>query len=426
MKKNDQYLNSVYKNTIEQIGFNNGFDVHANDYLSLSYGLATQNINSISTPHKIIEKVEEFITIESLELNNLECWLVLLNTKYGKNITSKHANEISNLLKKSIESRVFPTGQKAKFGLLLSLSNSFGEELKELSKLCSSLAKKSFDEGDFEGGINLSFWIKSESFKANYTKFIEDNRLDDVPFSVLSKVVYYLASVGEKGFSWYEDRLNILLDDKIDSEVWFALIESKKIINSNLEEHINESILKQLKESDQKWVDRIEKIENEFVTINIPRQSSFTNLSNEDILFATLALSKSNRKEVYTIPVTEKDNYTRFISNNGWIISTKTLITVISFYCVVAISIFYLIERNWSELNDFSSEFYETKVNPKSLKDIISYLSNPVSVSLILGWWCYLVGRTLKQSSDINLRKLIEVNPIVLYLNKFFTAIIPK
>jgi hypothetical protein len=377
------------------------------------------------------EALLEVLTDKEVKVSNVLEYSLLLHLKslHDKKVSSDILDKVKYYLQELVKSQSYPIGNK---GLILYLIKDVPELKGIAQKMNSSLLKRAAslfnDNRNIELVIDTCFACEDQEGKLSAIDLHNElkEKLNDLPRDKVAKSILYLSKVDDLDLSelidGLEEKINQDFSNWIKPDIWLAIIESEKLVNSNLPQEELEKILKNLKESKSDWSQKIESIEKGGVFLNLGEISRSPNFSPLEDSLCLLALKRLGKDKV--IQLSQKDakdfeNY-KILDKKGLITDLKSVnrfgvFIMLNIILSTAILLFYL-----DSLNELFVSFWETKTNPKSPKEIISYIFNPVVIILINFWWLYLVWRRFTQNGTLIWKEILLDYPIVKYLIKFF------
>ncbi len=380
---------------------------------------------------KKVEVLFQGLTDKEVKVSNVLEYSLLLHLKslHDKKVSSEILDKVKYYLQELLKSQSYPIGNK---GLILFLIKDV-PELKAIAQVMnSSLLKRAAslfnDNRKIELVIDTCFACEDQEGKLSAIDLHNElkEKLNDLSRDKVAKALLYLSKVEELDLSelidGLEEKINQDFSNWIKPDIWLAIIESEKLVNSNLPQEELEKILKNLKESKSDWSQKIESIEKGGVFLNLGEISRSPNFSPLEDSLSLFALNRLGKDKVIQLSQRDVEDFKTYktLDKKGLITDLKSVnsfgfFIMLNIVSCAAILLFYL-----DSLNELFVSFWETKTNPKSPKEIISYIFNPVVIILINFWWLYFVWRRLTQNRTLTWKEILLDYPIVKYLIKFF------
>ena len=367
----DTYQNPVYVKLVDEMYINTSISYLRGDMESVLYGLLRINSNC-QLYKECTAKVEEFINGNNVNLTNIKSFL-LATIFLDQNLKLK---EIKRVLSDLITSTVYPIGEKAHIFYLIQSSKKFEDESIALNQFILRQSEELKRRNRLNVLVQGTFSLTSNHFKADYEKFLEGKLTTDAIIKSASELVpIYKACLHlRKNFpdylTLYSSKIEGLIQklSKINQspEIWFAISESEKIINSNLGKDIDATILTLLKENKIEWAQRIKEIQNDSVTISINQQFGLTRMSNYDIFYATELLSAEGRNLVVTIPAEKKEEYLNFLHGSNLATDRQSIVRLVIFFLITELLIAMNTMSSIDLLNNYINEAVQISLKPKS------------------------------------------------------------
>lgn len=192
-----------------------------------------------------------------------------------------------------------------------------------------------------------------------------------------------------------------ILEDLIanDFEYWitpdiqFALIESEKLINSNLPSELINEILETLKKSGEEWTGTIDNIQERGVLVDLTKFSRMPSFSPIEDALSLMALTEANRIMKYELTKAEFDffKYLGKVDNEKKIgtLSGGITLTVLSFLIGILLTLNTLLR--WGEIIKSVATISTLVISPSTLMDWITLIYHPIVISSLLLYWEYRV-----------------------------------
>lgn len=430
-----KYINNSYDKLLDEITISTYISFYREDKESMIHGIIYDDRISGSVKSEINDFISNYVNSNDPNPNNLIVFLLASTFKKVVNLSNSKLTETKRTLSALIQNEVYPIGQKSHFNYLLSTTNSHREIREELDKYLTKKSKIFFQSGKEEDGILASYSLINKEFLQNHLsfceKFIDKNHsgVDELSrISVFIKSIIYVVKNNKSNIDFgskVESILSKSLKNDKSPDLWFAISVSEKIINSNLDSDVNQKILGILKESGYDWSELIDNIQPQSLTVNIKNSIQFSPPSVIDAYYSLQALELLDRNYVFSIPIEDVDNYTKFITKSELSTNYKS-IYILSGFTALVFSLITIVLLQYKGIVESIEVFYSTKINPKSIESILKVLSNPIIIIGILLWWIYIIFSKIGPVYNITIFEILLHNPIILYLRKFFNNIKPK
>lgn len=429
------FINNSYDKLLDEITLSTYISFYRKDVESVVLGLFYDERISEKIKYEISILLSEYLNSKTPILNNLIIFLLAYIKKDKIKFPSGRLPEIRNIIDSLIKNEIFPIGQKAHINYMLLKINGFKDQKNELNLHLTKKSNEYFNTGNIEGGILASYSLINNAFLQKHLKFCENFIEENITgFEGLSRLSTFVKSTiyiarNDESNNQFGAKMESILSKSLkydkSPDLWFAISESEKIINSNLEDDINQKIIEIIKSSGNNWSKLITNIHSDGITVNIKNAVQFAPPSVIDAFYSLQTIELFNRDYVFSLPIEKADEFKNFTSKSELSTNYKSIYILCGFVGVSFLLITIILTKYGGIVNAVKI-FYETKVNPKSLKDILIFLSNPIAIIGIILWWICIVFKKITPVYNITVFQIIMDNPIILYLRKFFNNIKPK
>lgn len=422
--KLESYQNPLFVRLIEESYINSSISLHRNDIESILIGLKYLNDDS-NLYRDSREVVEDYLLKNSVNLQNIKIFIL---AKAVLSFGEKDI-EIRKGIKKLTSSSAYPLGEKAHVLFLCSEIESYESECIGLSIELAKQGKESIRRNRDSVTILATFSLLTDVFAPHHISYMNrilgDNKLlTSADLLPLIKSAIYLKRNNIEVDQNYNSRIETIVTNlstvNQSPEFWFAISETEKIINSNLGDEVDSKVLEVLKNDNNVWANKIEKIEKDSVTISMNKSIGLPVNSNSDIFYLINFLKISGRIDVFTIPNSDKDTFEKLINSTDTSTSRKSIVrlTVFGLFCgcILAVSIASAIEIS-GELIENS---FDLRLKAKSIKDIWVLLTNPFIWIGLVTWWVILIINEIKNPYRNSWRSIFKQFPPFRIVSKFF------
>lgn len=431
-----KYINPLYNKLIDQINLGTQIAYLHKDYESTILGFKFFNRIDIETKNEIQESIHAYIkSTEPIEENIIAFSAFISYFNYEDILNSDNIEKIKLTIGKISNSKVYPLGRKALIAHLIKYKPDFE---KVYSNLITSIHNHSMNLIS-EKGMNTSiidaiFVLNSfdDSTLFEESIFFINNEIESsaseskLTTSKFGKIIYYLNEKSALKNSYvirYEDKLGQELLSPKSPDLWFAISESDKLINSNLGSDIEQVVLDSLESNNSKWKDYIEKIKDGYITINLGSGIEIPKFSVLDDYINLIVLRKIGRDFSVQLSIKESESYSEFksLDSEQLITDINSVNKLLIFGCILLILnsvIIFLL--NGEDYIRYFNMFFTQKNNPKSIVSIIAYLSNPFVILGFSIWWFIKVYNIFKASKNLSIRNILISAPLIQRLIKFF------
>lgn len=426
------FKNPIYTRLKEHVLFENEISKKRKDLESQYFTLLADfsfNQHVIQNQIQDILKEKNYKDCSSLSDIKEFSLLIKLSSIHNVPIENNVFESFEYLLNELVSSKTYPVVAKSTISWILKDVQAFEPLLLKLQEQLDQNCIKYLSKYEYKEGIELAFGSNNDSaidkIISNPIQFTK--HAQNWPRDKIAKAIIRLNSV--EGFSLSE--LVKILESKIDQEfsswvepdIWLAIIESEKIVNSNISQSEIDSVLNNLKNAKDSWAKIIESIDKEGVHIrlnNVMKRPTFSPF--EDTL-SLLALKCQDRE--YTIQISKK-RYEDLILFENKIDSIPLLRSEIILY---ASCIFLLatIETYLAHLIITSYESFSSFINAISKYDpsntvaiLFDVIGNPFLAFGFFLWWLIRLIKYPIDKKAFNWKSIFISCPLWFLFKKIF------
>ena len=367
-----------------------------------------------------------------VSLSNIYENSLILSLASKNNI--KFNNEYRERIKYSIEeliaSKSYPIGKKALiYYFLKDLSWLNGVTLR-LNEYLKTNGKEFFDDSrNIELIIDSSFACQDLEQVLSINELLSkvSSNSKALPREKLAKAIILLSQYDDLNITKLIDDLEESINKDLSSwdnpDIWFAILESEKLISSNLDWQDLNKLLENLKASNSKWSQVIRNIQEDGVFINLTGIVQSPKFSPLQDVLSLKALKATNRDKIIQLSSSDSIEFQKFksIEKNG-IITNKRNVNMFAFFVLFIMLLnIILIFSNYENLMESFNIFWQSSTKPKSPANIVRYMINPISLILINVWWLGIVWNAFNNEGTLSLKSIFRSYPMIKYLFKFFS-----
>jgi len=416
------FKNQVYSRLSEHIVFENEISKSRKDYESLLFTLLVPGIFTDSEKREIVKDVEANIAskkLTSLSEIKLLSLFVAVSKEVGLSVSKDVKDSLKSMLERLDQSASYPAASKSLICWILDSSNEFEKQLDKIKETLTIKSKEHQDKFQYLDGIELAFGVSSRTCLDTIINTPRQFFLEAQSWSrdKIAKSIIRLSQ--DSRFNTYD--LVKLLETKIDEElsswvepdVWLAVIESEKVINSNIPPDDINVILDNLSNKSSSWAKMVSKINDDGVYLklnNIIKSPAFSPI--EDSL-SLIALNISGRDTVIQLSQDEYKKLSKFADLKNLIpFSSKILYSYLSLLISVSIIIGCLSFSLFQNASlETISKFLELTLNGEfgTIMARFDYILLFFSYCL---WWLYKLINIPFDSDRIKTVTLLTSPPI--------------
>lgn len=355
--------------------------------------------------------------------------IIMLAQKQNIKINDDYLEKLKNLLKDLINSSTFPVGKKGLILFFVKKIHGLKQISDQLNKSLISSSLKFYNEDrNVELIIDSYFACDDPEKKIPKDEIIEEikNKKESLSKEKLAKAIIKFAKTDSSNFgeivNQLEEKINNEYSNWTNPDIWFSISKKNKIINSNLSPELINLTLENIKEKNKSFAEVIHQITQDGIYIsegNLVHTPNYSPLENSLCL---LALKTIGRDKIIQLSQTDKadfDNY-KIHHQKGILTNLASINVYTCFVIVIMIVNTLLLLWNFENLKDSLNDSWITKTNPKSPKDILSFLSNPIMIVAINLLWIYIIRKELLERKFITIKKILTLYPVYKLISSLF------
>lgn len=433
MSSVDKYDNPIYSLLVEQLIVQN--QVFANksrtEYLTTLLSPIDDSHNLFASYNAI---ADEILNQNDLRLSDIwDCSALLFSAKRAKySIPSKFiANNYCSLLNDLICSSIFPYSQKSFILFLIRDITQCSDKIATLNSQLLIYVKSRINKNNFQNAFDFLFGCnyKREDFQDAFWMDLE-RQSKNWNREKLSKCIISLMSnnLFTSDYNFLIHRLESQVKNEFshwtEPDIWFSLIESEKIINSNLEFEQIQDLINNLGRSGTSWLSPINKIHKDGVFIKLNSfHKTFSFSPTEDAL-SLIALNVVKRQKV--IQINEEDynelRQSHELQIKDLSVDRKGVLVFTTILLLSTIATTYFVsQEDFSSLGKNITKIVGEKFPPETMKDWLKLVLNPLVILIMAVWWNIKNWKTLENSKRLTIREGLKNFPIFGRITKFFT-----
>lgn len=392
--------------------------------------LATFICDFLHQPSYIENCLKQFLFksgLSPLSLENLPQYAipVQLATRYNFTVNLPPIVDIAYHLSELAKTKSYPSSLKSTILFFLKDIYPFELQLKRVEAELLDEARAAKKERKFHALPDILFGCRSQGFfLPNELEEIVRNYSEDWTREKVSKFILFLQT--DESPSEYLDKLVRILEMKIDEEfnswiepdIWFSIIESEKLVNSNIEEEDLRVLLRNLKEAKVSWSEVIEEIEKEGVFLRLRNFAGKGGFASFEDALSLLSLKRSGREQVYAIDKIAAEEY-RKLKNIGPDTLSKSgvsLFVIINMLCISA-----LVAMNIHlDLPNQVKTLINTNISPSTIMEALYLLVQAPLISVLLIVWNINLWKHLRSHGTLTIAMSLSAFPFVKKIQTFF------
>ncbi len=433
MKKNYQCPSELYLKLKQQIIVENKIYTSRNNNLFRSLTLLC---NSCFSKNDITEQFNEIIVeidINSLDINFSLDYTILffLSKKNNLSLPREIEQFIITDCVKAITLQGIPLNNRSLIAYFIKQSRL---KSKDIDIALQSLYNESIElleRGNVIAALDGLFAIEQ----------LSDKDIERIIYNFDNNKVLFnrekIAKLALKLLQWEsekaEDILIILkssieedLRSWVEPDIQFALIESEKLINSNLSQDIINDILDTLKCTGEVWTNIIESIQENGVVVDLKSFQQMPQFCPAEDTWSILALELGKQTSKYELNEAEFNNYKRLIGidNKGAVASYKGSLILYFTSLLLGIGLSIFLTLNWDNIKILINNILTLNVAPSTLLDWIELIFNPIIVAILIFIWLIRILHFYIKHKDLTFLIVIRRTPIISFLiNKLYKEI---
>lgn len=370
-----------------------------------------------------------FNKIDSLSKIKELALLFNISPKYDIKLSSELESNLSYLLKDLNSSVHYPIVSKSLVCWILKETENFSSCINDLQSQLRQKSLELLDEYKYLEAIEVAFGCTDsnclDKIKENPIQF--NQHTSGWPSDKLAKAIIRLSPCTDFHLEQLVDKLERKLHDDysswIEPDIWLAVIESEKIINSNMEQEEINNLLHNLKSSKNSWASIVDNIENEGVHIKLSSIIKSPAFSPVEDTLSILALNIAGRSE--TVQLTEKkfrelNKFTSDIEKTP--LSPKEIILyAIGLLALTALAGYLLVQvlDKFSSINEFFN-VVKTYDYSNFVALIMDIFLNPIIGFGFVLWWIVKLMLYPIDKKEFSVKALFSSIPLISYVKKLF------
>jgi hypothetical protein len=262
----------------------------------------------------------------------------------------------------------------------------------------------------------------------------------------LEKIIYYfeqnreffnrekIAKLSVKLLEWNCDKAKDLLHvlyDLIDTEfkswvepdIHFALIESEKLINSNLPPEVINEILLRLKNTGESWTSIIDTFLEKGVVVDLKSFQPLPNFSPSEDTWSLLALEAGNLTHKYELSEEEYNSYNhlRKLNSKVTMASFKGSLTLYTSSILITAGLSLWIYLNWIDIKTNWESVLTINISPTTIKDVLNLVFNKLFIIFFVLWWLFNILKCYWHNKDLSIKSIFKCIPIIKWIIKLLS-----
>ncbi len=346
-----------------------------------------------------------------------------LSKEYKMSLSKELATFIKTECIDTISFERFPISNRALIAYFLNKANT---NSKKLDIKIESLYKEAIDlleSGDYLAAIDGFF--ATEKIEDKYLKKIEyeiSNNKDFLNREKIAKLTLkfmeWESRESQKLLMLLEDTLKIDLKSWIEPDIQFSLIESEKLINSNLSQEVVNDILDTLKKSGEPWTNIINEFSDRGVVVDLKSFHQMSNFSPSEDTWSYLALEAGQHTTKYELNEEEYLQYSKLVKINktNKIASYKGSLTLCISLLIQGIGLTVFLFLNWANILNSIRNIKTTITSPSTGQEWIDIFFNPLIIAILIVIWMIRVFKFYKENKDIGVKQVFMSLPIIRFL----------
>lgn len=431
MKITNTFTNPLYQILLEHIVIDNQISIAKNLYEQQAVTLMCSPAFSVDDRKVQLDNLRNILLTSQPQLNNL--LLYVIGTKILNEEKAPLNEVVISTIKKNIllasESTSFPIGKKSLINFFIQDIPQFKAEFVVLNNKIIEITNELIaDKRSPEIIIDTYFSTNNTSDDEIISLILDYLKKKPIAInsSKLSKALILLKNRKIENLPYYIEAYENVLNEELlkwkTSDVWFAIVESEKIINSNLPNEISNTILETLKDLGASWPDRISTIQKDGIFLNLGSNRQIPNFSAMDDYLNYYCIAKIGRDKTVQLTMEEYEEYGKHVDVgiNSILYDTKSIKLMFIFVGILSISITLICIIFFGDASRYLESFLEARTKPVTPTEIFNYVINPIVVFGVLVWWLVNLLHSFFRGNKIEIKTILMKNPIIQILNKFF------
>lgn len=371
------------------------------------------NLNEINT----LSRIKEF------------AYYIGLSERLGLKLTNAQRDTFSALLNELLDSSAYPASSKSIICWVLRDIQEFRSQIEKIEEQLEKKALDEFSRFNYQEGIEISFGIKSDRCIAKIIENPIQFTKEAINWSrdKLSKSIIRLTNVDNFDVSNLVNELEKKIEDELSSwiepDVWLAVIESEKIINSNIPQEDVSEVLENLASSNKSWAKLIDDISKDGIHLRLNSVIKSPAFSPIEDTFSLIALHINERERTIQLSKREFDELSIYSGKLGLIAFSKASLSIYlgTITSLVAYVLYFLISTSNSDVGLIAT-----------LKDPLKHLLNGEFGSLLSQtnilimafgysiWWLFILIKRPFLKGELTLKSYFDTIPIISRIVKSF------
>lgn len=197
-------------------------------------------------------------------------------------------------------------------------------------------------------------------------------------------------------------------------DIQFALIESEKLVNTNLPLNVIIDLFDMLKKSGEPWANKIDGIKDKGIFVDLSSYSRMPSFSPVEDVLSIIALIEGKRIEKYELSKEEYKDFLqlRNIEQNGKMASLDGAIILACFYFFIGIVFCLNTVLRWTVMIDSFGTIRTISTDPGNIGEWFGLLTNPIVITIYLLYWARLIYLKYKVNRNIQFIDYIYTMPL--------------
>ena len=364
-----------------------------------------------------LEEANDKLKKTSPSLENITEFSILLKLAKKNSFLEVPIDKVREVISEAINSNAYPLSAKGTILFLIRDVTDLRRESGELNKLLISHLEKLLKDRKFFAAPDIMLGCtidgkNSEVFKEHISSLIEE-----APKWSRSKVSKLILFLKQNGFD--NEQSNILLnilEEKINEEfrtlvepdLWFSILESEKLINSNMPEQELKALFKNLKMLSSNWSDLIQRVEKDGVFLKLNSLQGTIGFSSIEDVFSILALKAFERNTIYEISKADA----QLLRSEVYTDTSIPRHEVVKFVLVTiaTVIVICLLLRNIQPVEEIKKLINISA--PETIAELLNLIPNRTIVSIFFGLWNYNLWKELVRTRTLTFKRFIIGIPI--------------
>lgn len=387
---------------------------------------------SCFTKQEIKKQFDYFVSILDDELSDISLSLeysVLYYLSYINNISppDKLAKYVKSVCTDAITINNIPLSTRALIAYFLKNSNIKDKKLSDNIQMIYHEAQNVLESGNIAAAIDGFFAADRvddsiinqilDGFKKNINQFSREK---------IAKLTLCTLRWNCKQYNYLlnclEDAIQTDLQCYLTPDIQFALVESEKLINSNLPAEIINDILDTLKNAGEYWTNTIESFKDNGVIVDLKTFKNMPSFSPTEDVWSVLALEAGNRTNKYQLDTKEFNVYQQLmeIHNKGKQSTYKGAILLTISSTILSVLITCCLFCWWPKINYSLQNLTNIVTSPANLGEWLNFIKNPLIIVAVLITWLSKNIHYFILKRDLSLSIIFKKIPIFSLILKLF------